>query len=36
VRFSLIFGPRGTRFGPFSAHLGASGTENYLLKRKPE
>jgi hypothetical protein len=26
----------GTRFGPFSARLGVSGTENYLLKRKPE
>jgi hypothetical protein len=36
VRFSLIFEPWGTRFEPFSARLGASGTENYLLKQKPE
>jgi hypothetical protein len=35
VRFSLIFGPWGARFGPFSARLGALRTENYLLKRKP-
>jgi hypothetical protein len=36
ARFSLIFGPWVTRFVSFSTRLGASETENYLLKRKPE
>jgi hypothetical protein len=36
ARFSIIFVPWGTHFGPFSARLGASRTENYLHKGKPE